>query len=679
MAAVRVRDIYTGETGTIDEKEMSPRYEVIDQSNTQQVQAQPQKQSFLDRLLSPFVKTGQNIAGAGFELGRAGLSALGNKNVYVNQETGEEVANPFKTRQELEQFDPNSGGNVLKAILEQGVKPSAGVASWAIPFGKGANLASKVLLPGAGVGGLQAFSEEDSTLGSVGKGALYGAGGAALLHGVLGLGKAAVKGLTGKLPERMMNKTFKEPIKELRSSIKGGETLGKKALDRGVKGASDEAIYKSSVDKISSLEDSLQAKLSGSKRIIPIADIKKTVQPLIDKYLKAGNKTAANDILGRIAELEQYHGKSIPVSVANEIKRTLYDEARNGYGQISSEHIEGIKTIARALKEKIASKVSGIDPINKELSFEGKIADSLLDKMAKGGRNNLFGLADTIIGTGGALAAGPAGLIPVAAKKMIESTAGQTYLANILNKTGNVASKVGSRVEPGLQNLLGQIGGRLPSVLTQEQGNNNNAEPNNYPTHDTIVPQESSVEQNLPAKQQVSYITGHSPEAHYAAYQKAMMAGDKATAAFIYKSYEDEIAYQKTQGGGKNLSGPNSVLVNKAQTAVSSIDRINNVLTQNPNLSIEKALNPLSQEGRLLGEDIRSAIDILGYFRTGAAITADQRKDYIYMFPSALDSKDTAKTKLERLRKEFNGYIQGISMSTGSDDLSAIQSLLNQQ
>lgn len=44
---------------------------------------------------------GRGVLGAGYELGRAGLSGLGNKDVYVNQETGQTNQNPFLSEEDL--------------------------------------------------------------------------------------------------------------------------------------------------------------------------------------------------------------------------------------------------------------------------------------------------------------------------------------------------------------------------------------------------------------------------------------------------------------------------------------------------------------------------------------------------------------------------------------------------
>jgi len=126
------------------------------------------------------------------------------------------------------------------------------------------------------------------------------------------------------------------------------------------------------------------------------------------------------------------------------------------------------------------------------------------------------------------------------------------------------------------------------------------------------------------------------------------------------------------EGGKENkpLSGTNSVLLNKATTALNSVNRIDEAITkEGKGVLVSKAFNSTSQKGRRIGADISSAIDVLGYFRTGAAITSDQRKDYIYMFPGIYDDEETITIKLQNLREEFKGYADGISKSGGTTDL----------
>lgn len=138
------------------------------------------------------------IGAGGFEGVRAILSALGNKNVYVD-ENNNPVQNPFKTQEELQQLSSREGtgtfnlrnlldSKALGGIYQQGVKPAAGVASWAVPFGKGSNLITKTLLPGMAAGGLSAMSDEESNPSSILEGGVYGGAGALALGALFGVG-----------------------------------------------------------------------------------------------------------------------------------------------------------------------------------------------------------------------------------------------------------------------------------------------------------------------------------------------------------------------------------------------------------------------------------------------------------------------------------------------------------
>jgi hypothetical protein len=87
-------------------------------------------------------------------------------------------------------------------------------------------------------------------------------------------------------------------------------------------------------------------------------------------------------------------------------------------------------------------------------------------------------------------------------------------------------------------------------------------------------------------------------------------------------------------------------------------------------------LNPLNQEGRLLESDIRSAIDVLGFLRTGATLTEEQAKTYRNLFPTYLDTAATAKVKLDRLREEFNragATVQNASQGQTSFDINSLR------
>ncbi len=180
---------------------LSQRFGV--QQQLQQQQPQPQQgegflRSLLSGLVDPFAKTGRTIGGGGLEILRALSSPFadfdqaaqarvqgtspGIRGLLANLQTAK---NPLLSEEKLQQISSDPS----QAIADQ-IKASAGVASFAIPFGKGASLASKVFAPGAAVGGLQAFSE-GRDVGGILQGAGAGAAGAGVLRGATKLAKGA--------------------------------------------------------------------------------------------------------------------------------------------------------------------------------------------------------------------------------------------------------------------------------------------------------------------------------------------------------------------------------------------------------------------------------------------------------------------------------------------------------
>ena len=62
-----------------------------------------------------------------------------------------------------------------------------------------------------------------------------------------------------------------------------------------------------------------------------------------------------------------------------------------------------------------------------------------------------------------------------------------------------------------------------------------------------VQPSQVTTPVQTPTQTPTKYITGRSPEEHYAAYQTAVNAGDKTAATQIYKNFQDETTYQEKQ------------------------------------------------------------------------------------------------------------------------------------
>lgn len=647
----------------------------VSTSETQIPTSQPEQQgrgsligSLAKAIFDPLLTAGKTLGSAAIDIPTAlGGGNPTKGNMFLSEEEKRKLVGVDKNGKVVDDMAP----------LKNAVKQTAGVASFILPVGRGIKAAASL---GAASGALRGVSEgEDISAGNIASGAAGGAIGGAVLPAI-GKGVGAV---TKKVPERLMNSVFKESLKDTRAGIRGGSTLGKKALDKGIKGISDENIYTNAVSKIDTLENQLQTDLTASTRIIPIADIKQGVAPLIKRYAAAGNTNAVSNITNRIDALEAHHGKSIPVAVANEVKRTLYDEARNGYGQLASENIEGVKTIARALKEGIASKVKGVDEINKELSFNGKIADSLLDKMARGGRNNLIGLTQGAITAGGLAGAVPSGglsLLPAIAMGALGTVAGKTGIAQGLNQVGKGLNQVGSipGLLPGITKA-GQVAGSMGGIGTKNtllpvmDNNQNSTEPQNgnQPFHTpSVVPQPG---ENVNTTGQLPPITGYTTEQLGTALAKATMAGDTKAATAIKNLYDVETNYQKQTGKNKPLPVSAQNMKNLATSGLKGLKDAQVMFEEDPNIVVKGVVTG-GLANRKFEAALNRAIEGVLRARSGAAVPETEVKKYRQMYgPRLGDSKDDALYKLSALQQDLQGILDGSNNISPDVLLPAIQ------
>jgi len=452
-------------------------------------------------------------------------------------------------------------------------------------------------------------------------------------------------GVLPKISTRIMDSVFKEPIKNTKASIKGGESLGKEALNRGLTG-STESIYTKATTKINELEDQLQNTLMGSDKKVPIADVKATVKPLVDEYMQAGNTKAAQSILDRINAIEEQNGAQVPAALANQIKRTLYDEAKKSYGTEASANMEGIKGIARGLKESLG-KIPGVEQINKDLSFYGRAANSMLDKMTREQRNNILGLTDSILGAGGiASGAGLPAIGGIMTKNALGSTLGKTAIANGLNKLGQIkAPSLPPITGPAAAQVANQSGSLPPIVQPSGQVSAGDYSQED-PTQQSVMPGSDNTSNNNNQQQgnnngSLPPITGYTQEQLGQAYSKALMANDKASAAQLKQMYDMEAAYQKQNAPKKPkaLSAQQIKDVNLAKNGIRGLDVIKTKLGYDkttgqvgPN-AVGKVsqlrLTPFNLGDRELKKAIFDAAGARLRLESGAALSPDEIKRYV--------------------------------------------------
>lgn len=134
----------------------------------------------------------------------------------------------------------------------------------------------------------------------------------------------------------------------------------------------------------------------------------------------------------------------------------------------------------------------------------------------------------------------------------------------------------------------------------------------------------------------------------------------------------DEVAkmYDQLHPAQKPPSALAQKEIIKAKAATSALDRLGNELIgPNGDLSkVWKSKLPLAPGSQTYRADWGSVIDAIGSFRTGAAYTKEQRADYAYMLPQLGDSKEVIQQKLLAIREELNGYATMMKNTSESGD-----------
>jgi hypothetical protein len=582
-------------------------------------------------------------------LGRAGLSALGNKDVY-NKE------NPFLTQQELQKFDTGKGTGLANYVGNEGVtqqlKDSASIGSWAVPFGKGSGIVSKALLPGAAVGSLQGYSKKDATGQTIIKDAILGAATAGVLQGGGDLlGKLFKK--TGNVTQKL-GTDVRESVRQIKrpASIYGSaeeKAINKTLTDLKITGSPSKQ-YSLLQPKMAQLENKLKTLVENNPGItVAKADIKSSFLDNLKSALRSKdltNKQATTEIDGYLADLiKSSGGKGKFTDIDLDKLRELKKLVNQDYSQVNNIVQRGgvlnpRQKVIEAAWNSLDSAVKTASPeMKKLLSQESnlfKAAQSLSNARTNPSTQRLFGTS-----------------IP----GEVTST-GKDWLGRFLGWSGKGTETLGGKIDsisPMMSKLGSQGSVGVPSSLQispnevnqvdntmQNYGGQNDAQSN--VNHSGIVAQ--------------NYLTGKSPEQHYAAYQNAILAGDKGAASQIRQQYEDEVAYQKT-GSNKSLSAAASQVVGKATAAKAAISVVRNNIEKNP-LILAQAAIPGTPGARVYEAAVSSITDAIGGLRTGASVSPQQQLFYRNLLPKLGDSKETIKYKLDAIETELNTYLQGV-------------------
>lgn len=134
---------------------------------------------FLGTMARPFERAAKVTGGAAFELLRPLLYGGDKNNQYYDVENKRIRANPFLSESDLGTL--STGGGAAK----EGARITSGLASYAVPFGKGASTATRAVLPGLASGALFEGSNPEATTESVMTSAITSAATAGVLDKLL--------------------------------------------------------------------------------------------------------------------------------------------------------------------------------------------------------------------------------------------------------------------------------------------------------------------------------------------------------------------------------------------------------------------------------------------------------------------------------------------------------------
>lgn len=301
--------------------------------------------------------------------------------------------------------------------------------------------------------------------------------------------KAAGKGL--KAGAKMaFNTVFDEGKKGAENAVrKGAKSLGEEALKRGESGSGDQ-MFKKAGEKLVSAEKKLQDMLQTSDKTIDMNEVFKSIEPQIKKWQEAGSGDKAESLLKRLMDIADENGMQIPASKANELKRTLYGEADNAYGTEKATSIEGVKKLAKGIKDQIQNAVPEVEDINKELSYQGRIKDALLPQIGKEGRGKFLNALNVLTTAGGAVASVATGN-PLPLLAPIISAAGSTPIA--LTTGGKALNKLGGSLDNGVIEKAMQSGGNKIGQLASSVFQTENPEGNSENNVNSGMPPEAGI------------------------------------------------------------------------------------------------------------------------------------------------------------------------------------------
>lgn len=406
-------------------------------------------------------------------------------------------------------------------------------------------------------------------------------------------------------------------------------------------------------------------------------------------------------------ELVKFAGNgSIPASKVNDLRKT-FDSAVK-YTQRGAPDFNTAKETADALRgllQKTADNAGIKSADGKTFKEIGKELSKMygLDEIAtKQGNVGRGSLPVTIPGLIGAAVGGGAGGIPGAIAgamltNALNSNTGRKVMMNLADKavTGlgsKAANKIAGQTIPQLIGRNTPVG-LYKSIMNGGQSSDLNTTPEMNTASMTTTA--ASIPSNMPTSssnsQQMSSPFGYSSGQLGQALMKAYAAGDSKAASQLEKMYSVVSEYEAAQvkaastSTAAGYSKPSASQYSQGATAMQSLDSLDQLLQQNPNIVNANAMP--GQGVPVLGGLISGAagtgqyraltkniLNSVARINTGANMPESEVQFYEQTYlPQPGDSKVSRAQKLQNLRQFFSPIVN--YSGGGTDILGAIQQM----
>lgn len=545
-----------------------------------QSQKEPDQRSFLGGIAAGVTKPFRVAAEGGYDLARTAGSAAG----VLPPITGYEkplLSSPGEAKYIVDNaLNPNP-------IQNSAVKEAAGLASFAVPYGKAGFIGSKFIVPGAIQGGLSGLSQQNSTPTSIARDTAIGAGTGAVMQGV-GKGLNALGGMLknkgDSLTAENLNLTAAQKAKfqaqtgqDVASFLKENGLSGKNAADV-------EAQTQALQDQFDQAASNPNLRVSGQSII---DSLKTQAQELQGSTIPSD--VAKADFLNQTAEKFQlkYGTGDLTGAEATALRKQV--DAAIGEAGFNSPLISPLRAYRNTLHDSIntAATDQGITAGDQGLTNAGsllskfyKLSNMATPRAIAANQTMLkIGGKDAVAAVVGSLFGGPlGGGLALLGNKALSSPVGNNVVAGAATGLGNTLSQT---LPPIAQTIAGQIGTRattgaadalfnntpsssspssqsgLPPIVPTAQAATTNpidqtqsndlpvisGQPSqpSQPNQSTNQP-DLSQQANLP--QQSDYISGYSPAQLYSYWEKAKGAGQTRAATELRQMWVDETAHQ---------------------------------------------------------------------------------------------------------------------------------------